>query len=71
MKVLLDINIFMDALERRQGWVHSLEVINRARRQEIKGCISALTIPIVYLTHFQQKQIAVASPEEWLTLVAG
>ena len=136
MKIHLDINIFMDALERRQEWVHSLEIINRVRRQEIKGCTSALTIPIIYFlrlrytseqrarqdalkvtrafeivplsdgiinkaaeselpdfednvqifsaleggadylitrnkVHFQQEQIAVASPEEWLTIVAG
>jgi len=136
MKIHPDINVFMDALERRRGWVHSLEVISRVRRQEIKSCTSALTIPIIYFlrlrytseqrarqdtlritrafeivplsgriihkaaeselpdfednvqifsaledgadylitrnkVHFRQEQIAVASPEEWLTIVAG
>ena len=46
--ILVDVNIFMDALERRDGWTNSLEVINRVKRKEVKGFISALSIPILY-----------------------
>jgi len=46
--ILVDINIFMDIFERRKGWVNSLEVINRVRQKENRGCISALSIPILW-----------------------
>ncbi len=45
---LADVNIFMDILERRDGWTDSLEIVNRVKRREIKGFISVLTIPIMY-----------------------
>ncbi len=59
MKLLLDVNVFMDALERRRGWVHSLELINRVRKRTLAGSISALTIPIIYflrLRHVAEQQ---------------
>ncbi len=46
--ILLDINIFMDVFERRDGWTFSLEIINKVKSKELKGFISALTVPILY-----------------------
>lgn len=46
--VLIDINVFMDVLERRDGWTDSIELISRVRNDTVKGWISALTIPIIY-----------------------
>lgn len=49
MKVLLDVNIFMDVLQARQGVQASLKVISLLKRQgEHQGYVSVLTIPILY-----------------------
>lgn len=45
---LIDINIFMDVFEQRTGWEASLEVLSHIRQKKEKGCISALTIPILH-----------------------
>jgi predicted nucleic acid-binding protein len=47
-RALVDVNVFMDVLQRRAGWVDSLETINRVRHDVVEGWISALTVPIVY-----------------------
>ncbi len=48
MRVSLDVNIFMDVLERRKGWKASLAVIQLVRNGKIQGYVSALTPPIIY-----------------------
>lgn len=46
--ILVDVNIFMDIFERRDGWTHSLEIINKVKYGDVDGFISTLTIPILY-----------------------
>jgi predicted nucleic-acid-binding protein len=46
--ILVDVNIFMDVLERRKGWTSSMEVISQARQKKWRGYISALTVPILW-----------------------
>ncbi|MBE8540211.1 PIN domain-containing protein [Geoglobus acetivorans] len=48
MKVFIDVNVFMDVLERRRGWKASLAVIQLVRNGKIEGYVSALTPPIIY-----------------------
>lgn len=48
MKVFVDVNVFMDFLERRAGWKASLALIQLVRMNKIEGYISALTVPILY-----------------------
>ncbi|MDE3088232.1 MAG: PIN domain-containing protein [Chloroflexota bacterium] len=48
MKLLLDVNVFMDILERRDGWVESLAVVRYCQQGSFTGYISALTFPIIY-----------------------
>jgi len=48
MKILVDVNIFMDVYERRADWVDSLAVIHLCQQNKLGGFISALTIPILY-----------------------
>ena len=48
-KVLVDINVFMDVLQAREGVRNSLQVLS-VLREEDKYCgfVSALTVPILY-----------------------
>ena len=48
MKVFLDVNVFMDVLERRDGWKASLAMVQMVRAGRVEGYISALTPPILY-----------------------
>jgi predicted nucleic acid-binding protein len=48
MKILVDINIFMDAMKKRKGWLESTRVINLVKNKKLEGFISALTPPIIY-----------------------
>lgn len=49
MKVLLDVNIFMDVLQARRGVQASLKVISLLQKPgEHRGYVSVLTIPILY-----------------------
>lgn len=49
MRVLVDVNVFMDVLQARKGVHSSLETISFLRRQdEHQGYISALTAPILH-----------------------
>ncbi len=48
MRVFLDVNIFMDVLERRKGWKASLAAIQLVRNGETEGYVSALSPPIIY-----------------------
>lgn len=48
MNVLVDVNVFEDVFRHRQGWEASLTVINRIRKKQATGHVSALTPPILY-----------------------
>lgn len=49
MKVLVDVNIFIDVFTKRANWEGSLRVLNLVRRApEVEGWISALTVPLLY-----------------------
>lgn len=49
MRVLVDVNIFMDVLQARRDLRSSLETISLLRRRdEHQGYLSALTVPILY-----------------------
>lgn len=49
MRVLVDVNIFMDVLQARRDLRSSLETISLLRRRdEHQGYLSALTIPILH-----------------------
>ncbi|WXG39258.1 MAG: PIN domain-containing protein [Candidatus Freyarchaeum deiterrae] len=48
MKVFLDVNIFVDVLERRDGWKASIAMVRLVRAGRAEGYISALTPPILY-----------------------
>jgi predicted nucleic acid-binding protein len=48
MKALLDVNIFVDVFERRNGWTRSMKILSTVKSGDIEGFISILTIPILY-----------------------
>jgi predicted nucleic acid-binding protein len=49
VKILVDVNVFIDVLTRRANWDGSLRVLNLVRRfPEIEGWVSALTVPLLY-----------------------
>lgn len=49
MKVLVDVNVFIDVITRRANWEENLRVLNLVRRSpEVEGWISALTVPLLY-----------------------
>ncbi|MEX2750306.1 MAG: type II toxin-antitoxin system VapC family toxin [Candidatus Freyarchaeota archaeon] len=48
MKTFLDVNVFVDVLERREGWKASIAMVRLVRAGRIQGYISALTPPILY-----------------------
>jgi len=48
MKILIDINVFMDVLTRRKGWLESLATIKILKPYQISGYISALTTAVIY-----------------------
>jgi hypothetical protein len=47
MKILIDINAFMDVLTKRAGWFESFTTIDALKPQGITGYISALTIAVL------------------------
>lgn len=47
MKVLIDINVFMDVLTKRAGWFESFTTIDALKPQGITGYVSALTIAVL------------------------
>ena len=50
MKILVDVNLFIDVITKRANWDRSLQVLNLARKaDEIEGWISVLTFPLIYL----------------------
>ena len=46
--VLVDVNIFMDVLTKREGWKASIVILECVRKEKIKGIISAITPPILW-----------------------
>lgn len=49
MKILVDVNVFIDVLTKRANWQESLRVLNLVRNTPaIEGWVSALTIPLFY-----------------------
>lgn len=49
MKILVDVNIFIDVMTKRAHWEGSLRVLNLARQSpEVEGWASALTVPLLY-----------------------
>ena len=49
MKILVDVNVFIDVLTKRTNWEGSLRVLNLVRKSvEVEGWISALTVPLLY-----------------------
>ncbi len=54
-KVLVDINVFMDILQARDGMRSSLQTLSVLREQDdYFGVVSALTIPILY--YFESRE---------------
>lgn len=49
MKILVDVNVYIDVLTKRAGWEESLRVLNLVRKSpEVEGWASALTVPLLY-----------------------
>jgi hypothetical protein len=49
VKVLVDVNIFIDVMTKRANWQTSLRVLSLVRRApEVEGWIAALTVPLLY-----------------------
>lgn len=49
MKILVDVNVFIDVVTKRANWQGSLRTLNLARTSpEIEGRTSALTVPLLY-----------------------
>jgi hypothetical protein len=49
VKVLVDVNIFIDVMTKRANWQTSLRVLSLVRlAPEVEGWIAALTIPLLY-----------------------
>ena len=49
MKILVDVNVYIDVLTKRAGWEKSLRVLNLVRKSpEVEGWASALTVPLLY-----------------------
>ena len=49
MKILVDVNIYIDVLTKRAGWEESVRVLNLVRNApEVEGWASALTVPLLY-----------------------
>ncbi len=46
--ILIDANVFMDLLEERDGLEASAQAIELVREKKVRGCVSALTIPILW-----------------------
>ncbi len=46
--ILVDVNLFIDVFEGRGGFAASLEVLELIKKNKVKGCISALTVPLLW-----------------------
>lgn len=54
MKVHVDINVFMDVLTQRAGWLESVAAIKSLKPRGISGFTSALTIAIIYFQRLRK-----------------
>lgn len=70
MKLLLDVNVFMDILERRDGWVESFAVVRYCQQGRFTGHISALTFPIIYFLR-RRRFAETQSREDTRKITAG
>jgi hypothetical protein len=49
VKILVDVNVFIDVLTKRANWEGSLRVLNLVRTSpEVEGWVAALTVPLLY-----------------------
>jgi hypothetical protein len=49
VRILVDVNVFIDVLTKRTGWEGSLRVVNLVRTaHEVEGWASTLTVPLLY-----------------------
>jgi hypothetical protein len=49
VKILVDVNVFIDVMTKRANWEGSLRILNLVRRsREVEGWTSALTVPLLY-----------------------
>ena len=47
--MLIDVNVFIDAMTKRANWEGSVRVLNLARTSpQVEGWTSALTVPLLY-----------------------
>lgn len=54
MKVHVDINVFMDVLTQRAGWVESVAALKSLKPRGISGFTSALTMAIIYFQRLRK-----------------
>jgi hypothetical protein len=49
VKILVDVNVFIDVMTKRANWEGSIRTLNLVRRSpEVEGWTSALTVPLLY-----------------------
>ena len=46
--MLVDVNVFIDVLEERKGVESSAQIMDLVQKRKLKGCISALTVPVLW-----------------------
>jgi predicted nucleic acid-binding protein len=63
--VFVDVNIFVDISEMRQGWNNSFEVITGIRKEKYNGYISAFTVPILYFRRIRIEPDKEARTNVW------
>lgn len=54
--IFLDVNVLVDVLSVREGYEASAEVIDSIRSGKEDGCLSALTIPIIWYLLGESKE---------------
>ncbi len=64
-KIFVDVNVFVDISEKREGWNNSLEVVSGVRQAKYEGYISALTVPILYFRRIRVKPDKEARSDVW------
>jgi predicted nucleic acid-binding protein len=75
VKILVDVNVFIDVITKRANWQGSLRVLSLARRSsEVEGWTSALTVPLLYffrlrVTTEQQARVDAQAAVKGFTLV--
>ena len=52
-ELFIDVNIFIDVLEKRSNWQSSFALLNAVRDHKISGCVSSLTVAIIYFLRRQ------------------